>query len=120
MELIEAETLDLAVNKIIDAKEAGTQSLMPLTPPQRKVWEHSLPRASTSAGIVPSLFHSWASVVRAPKRSLSRWTLKSRIVNYLQQKEVPVTLFDYKDQRFGCLSRAAAVLLHLFPHLFPS
>ena len=28
-------------------------------------------------------------------------------VNFLEQKGVAVTLFSFKDQRFGCLSRAA-------------
>ena len=27
------------------------------------------------------------------------------------------TLFSYKDQRFGCLSRAAGVLLHNLPYI---
>ena len=54
----------------------------------------------------------------APEYRHKPWNYYKMFVNYLQQKEVPVTLFDYKDQRFGCLSRAAAVLLHLFPHLY--
>lgn len=39
------------------------------------------------------------------------WNYYATYTNYLEQRGVVKTLFCYKDQRFGCLSRAAAVLL---------
>ena len=53
----------------------------------------------------------------APEYRHKPWNYYKKFVNYLQQKNVPVTLFSYKDKRFGCLSQAAGVLLHLLPHL---
>ena len=53
----------------------------------------------------------------APEYRHKPWNYYKKFVNYLQQKNVPVTLFSYKDKRFGCLSQAAGVLLHLMPHL---
>ena len=35
----------------------------------------------------------------------------------MQQKEADITLFCYKDQRFGCLSKASGVLLYNLPYL---
>ena len=53
----------------------------------------------------------------APEYSHKMWNYYKLFVSYLEQKGVPVTLFSYKDQRFGCLSRASAVLLYNMPYL---
>ena len=53
----------------------------------------------------------------APEYSHKMWNYYQQFTNYLQQKEVNLTLFAYKDQRFGCLSRAAGVLLFNLPYL---
>lgn len=45
------------------------------------------------------------------------WNYNKLYCNYLEQQEVEISLFSYKDQRFGCLSRAAGVLLHNLPYL---
>ena len=34
-----------------------------------------------------------------------------------EQRGIPLTLFSYKDHRFGCLSRASAVLLFNYEHI---
>ena len=47
----------------------------------------------------------------ASEFSHKQWNYFKEYTNFLQQKEVDMVLFSYKDQRFGCLSRAAAVLL---------
>ena len=36
---------------------------------------------------------------------------------YLEQRELDLTLFSYKDHQFGCLSRAAAVPVNNYEHL---
>ena len=53
----------------------------------------------------------------APEYSHKMWNYYKQFTHYLEQKEVKVTLFAYKDQRFGCLSRAAGVLLFNLPYL---
>ena len=53
----------------------------------------------------------------APEYSHKMWNYYQQFTNFLQQKEVKCTLFSYKDQRFGCLSRAAGVLLYNLPYL---
>ena len=53
----------------------------------------------------------------APEYSHKMWNYYKLFVSFLEQKGVIVTLFSYKDQRFGCLSRAAAVLLFNLPYL---
>ena len=47
----------------------------------------------------------------APEYSHKQWNYHRLYVNFLEQKNVENVLFSYKDQRFGCLSRAAATLL---------
>ena len=53
----------------------------------------------------------------APEYVQKPWNYYKQYRCYLQSKDVEVTLFSYKDHRFGCLSRAAAVLLHNYEHL---
>ena len=53
----------------------------------------------------------------APEYSHKMWNYYPEFCLYLQTSQVDVVLFAYKDQRFGCLSRAAAVLLFLSDHL---
>ena len=47
----------------------------------------------------------------APEYSHKQWNYYQLYTNFLEQKGVDMVLFSYKDQRFGCLSRAAGVLL---------
>ena len=53
----------------------------------------------------------------APEYSHKMWNYYDTFCHYLDTIEVDKVMFAYKDQRFGCLSRAAAVLLFLFEHL---
>ena len=53
----------------------------------------------------------------APEYGHKSWNYNSMFINFLEQKKVVKTLFSYKDQRFGCLSRASGVLLFNLPHL---
>ena len=53
----------------------------------------------------------------APEYVQKPWNYYKQYCCYLQSKEVEISLFSYKDHRFGCLSRAAAVLLHNYDHL---
>ena len=53
----------------------------------------------------------------APEFSHKTWNYCDLFKNYLEQLGVPMVLFAYKDQRFGCLSRAASVLLFYYEHL---
>jgi hypothetical protein len=53
----------------------------------------------------------------APEYSHKQWNYYSLFCLYLKSDQVDVVLFSYKDQRFGCLSRAAAVLVFLQEHL---
>ena len=53
----------------------------------------------------------------APEFSHKQWNYYKQYTSFLQQEQVTISLFSYKDNRFGCLSRAAGVLLHNLPHL---
>ena len=53
----------------------------------------------------------------SPEYSHKPWNYNKLYVNFLEQQEAELTLFCYKDQRFGCLSKASGVLLHNLPHL---
>ena len=53
----------------------------------------------------------------APEHKHTSWNYFGLYTNYLKQRELDSTLFSYKDHRFGCLSRAAAVLVNNFEHL---
>ena len=53
----------------------------------------------------------------APEYSHKMWNYYSQFCLYLEAHQVEKVIFAYKDQRFGCLSRAAAVLLFLYEHL---
>ena len=53
----------------------------------------------------------------APEYVQKPWNYYKQYRCYLENKEVEFSLFSYKDHRFGCLSRAAAVLLHNYEHL---
>ena len=46
----------------------------------------------------------------APEYSHKQWNYYSEFTLHLQSRDIQSPLFAYKDQRFGCLSRAAAVL----------
>ena len=45
------------------------------------------------------------------------WNYYGLYTHYLEQRGVDLTLFSYKDHRFGCLSRASAVLLFNYEHI---
>ena len=53
----------------------------------------------------------------APEFKHKSWNYYGHFTHYLEQRGVPLTLFSYKDQRFGCLSRASAVLLYNYEHI---
>ena len=53
----------------------------------------------------------------APEYSHKQWNKYREFSEFLKVHEVIKVLFSYKDQRFGCLSRAAAVLLFNFDML---
>ena len=53
----------------------------------------------------------------APEYSHKPWNCFNEFQLFLQEKGISSPLFAYKDSRFGCLSRAAAVLLHIYIHL---
>ena len=53
----------------------------------------------------------------APEYSHKQWNYYSEFTLHLQSRDIQSPLFAYKDQRFGCLSRAAAVLLSLLGEL---
>ena len=53
----------------------------------------------------------------APEYSHKPWNYNHLYINYLQQVEADMTLFCYKNQRFGCMSKASGVLLQNLPHL---
>ena len=53
----------------------------------------------------------------APEYSHKMWNYYKEFCLYLDTQEVEKVMFANKDQRFGCLSRAAAVLLFLYEHL---
>ena len=53
----------------------------------------------------------------APEYSHKMWNYYNLVCLYLDSVNVEKVMFVYKDQRFGCLSRAAAALLFLYEHL---
>ena len=53
----------------------------------------------------------------APEFKHKRWNYYGLFTQYLNQRGVNLTLFSYKDHRFGCLSRASAVLLFNYEHI---
>ena len=53
----------------------------------------------------------------APEYNSKPWNKYKDFLLFLEEKEVQAVLFSYKDSRFGCLSRAAAVLLYHWSHL---
>ena len=53
----------------------------------------------------------------APEYSHKPWNYCNLFKSYLERENLPMILFAYKDQRFGCLSRAAGVLLFYYDHL---
>ena len=53
----------------------------------------------------------------APEFRHKSWNYYGQFTVYLEERGVELTLFCYKDSRFGCLSRAAAVLLFNYEHI---
>ena len=53
----------------------------------------------------------------APEYSHKPWNRHKEFLLFLQQRKASNVLFAYKDNRFGCLPRAAAVLLYIYQHL---
>ena len=53
----------------------------------------------------------------APEYSHKPWNYNHLYINHLHQEGADMTLFCYKDQRFGALSKASGVLLQNLPHL---
>ena len=53
----------------------------------------------------------------APEYSHKPWNYYRQFVHYLKEQDIKQVLFSYKDQRFGCLSRAAAVMVLIFPYI---
>ena len=53
----------------------------------------------------------------APEYMHKRWNKYEDFLVFLERRGVSKVLFAYKDNRFGCLSRAAAVLLYNYGHL---
>ena len=53
----------------------------------------------------------------APEFSHKPWNYNGLFVNFLQQQGAENSLFCYKDQRFGALSKASGVLLFNLPFL---
>ena len=45
----------------------------------------------------------------APEFLHKAWNYYESFLKYLKDRSAELVLFDYKDQRFGCLSRACAV-----------
>ena len=52
-----------------------------------------------------------------PEFKHKSWNYYGLFTQYLKERGVALVLFAYKDHRFGCLSRAAAVLLYNYEHL---
>ena len=48
----------------------------------------------------------------APEYSHKQWNKYKEFTDFLRLSNVDMVLFSYKHQKFGCLSRAAAVLLY--------
>ena len=53
----------------------------------------------------------------APEYAHKPWNRYKEFLLFLQQRQASSVLFAYKDSRFGCLSRAAAILTYHFGHL---
>ena len=53
----------------------------------------------------------------APEYQHKSWNYYGSFTNYLEERGVKKTLFAYKEHRFGCLSRASAVLLYNYQHI---
>ena len=53
----------------------------------------------------------------APEDAHKPWNRYKQFLLFLEQRHVSGVLFAYKDSRFRCLSRAAAVLIHHYDHL---
>ena len=53
----------------------------------------------------------------APEYKHKSWNYHGTYNHFLQERGLDLTLFSYKDQRFGCLSRASAVCLNNYPHI---
>ena len=53
----------------------------------------------------------------APEYNAKPWNKYKEFLMFLEEIGAKDVLFSYKDSRFGCLSRAAAVLLYHWPHL---
>ena len=53
----------------------------------------------------------------APEYRHKSWNYFGLYTNYLEQRSIPVSLISFKDQRFGLLGQASAVLLHNIDHL---
>ena len=51
----------------------------------------------------------------APELQHKPWNYYSKFALHLQDNGVQQVLFEYKDSRFGCLSRAAGVMVFLLP-----
>ena len=54
----------------------------------------------------------------APEFAHKPWNRNKQFVKYLKEKGVDGHLFCYKDARFGCLSKAAAVALYNFDNIW--
>ncbi|KAJ8395919.1 hypothetical protein AAFF_G00026270 [Aldrovandia affinis] len=53
----------------------------------------------------------------APEFAHKPWNHYKQFLLFLEQRHASSVLFAYKDSRFGCLSRAAAVLIYHYDHL---
>ena len=53
----------------------------------------------------------------APEYNHKMWNYYKQFTLYLETHDIEPLMFAYKDQRFGCLSRAAAVLIFLYEPL---
>ena len=53
----------------------------------------------------------------APEYKHKSWNYHGSYTHYLQERGLDLTLFSYKDHRFGCLSRASAVCLMNYEHI---
>ena len=53
----------------------------------------------------------------APEFFHKPWNYYHSFLDYLNENSAHTVLFAYKDQRFGCLSRASAVVLYINEYL---
>ena len=53
----------------------------------------------------------------APEYNAKPWNKNKQFLEFLEERGAHAVLFSYKDNRFGCLPRAAAVLLFHWEHL---